>query len=367
MNIFKINIIKNARRVMKISFETAGWLNGKLIFPVWDYDAIFLYDIITDKIENYENYNLIEFSNGPKYGSIVVWNNQIILCPLYSEDVVILQNNSDYVRRIKIKTSESPKDLFFESLVYNNSLYMFPGTYSSIVRIDLQTYEIQYFNDIVNKVRKKTSGNFIRHGIVQIDKFAYFACPSINSLIKFNLDTGYGELLDVKIEDNLSSVEISNQRNKIYILTVSGHLYITDLVLNRSELLYKSTHISDKIGFSEIQFDQRNNVIVIFPFEAENIKLYDITNNEMHTIKSGGETFWSSQYNGEIYAFINSENKLLKIDVANKCIKKTIVLDDDCVLMKQDKKFKLRHNKFASGYYQERDNKSLELYIKYIV
>ena len=76
MNIFKINIIKNARRVMKISFETAGWLNGKLIFPVWDYDAIFLYDIITDKIENYENYNLIEFSNGPKYGSIVVWNNQ---------------------------------------------------------------------------------------------------------------------------------------------------------------------------------------------------------------------------------------------------------------------------------------------------
>lgn len=47
--------------------------------------------------------------------------------------------------------------------------------------------------------------------------------------------------------------------------------------------------------------------------------------------------------------------------------KKTIVLDDDCVLMKQDKKFKLRHNKFASGYYQERDNKSLELYIKYIV
>ena len=42
MNIFKINIIKNARRVMKISFETAGWLNGKLIFPVWDYDAIFL-------------------------------------------------------------------------------------------------------------------------------------------------------------------------------------------------------------------------------------------------------------------------------------------------------------------------------------
>ena len=35
---------------MKISFETAGWLNGKLIFPVWDYDAIFLYDIITDKI-----------------------------------------------------------------------------------------------------------------------------------------------------------------------------------------------------------------------------------------------------------------------------------------------------------------------------
>jgi len=87
----------------------------------------------------------------------------------------------------------------------------------------------------------------------------------------------------------------------------------------------------------------------------------------MHTIKSGGETFWSSQYNGEIYAFINSENKLLKIDVANKCIKKTIVLDDDCVLMKQDKKFKLRHNKFASGYYQERDNKSLELYIKYIV
>ena len=112
MNIFKINIIKNARRVMKISFETAGWLNGKLIFPVWDYDAIFLYDIITDKIENYENYNLIEFSNGPKYGSIVVWNNQIILCPLYSEDVVILQNNSDYVRRIKIKTSESPKDLF---------------------------------------------------------------------------------------------------------------------------------------------------------------------------------------------------------------------------------------------------------------
>ena len=69
---------------MKISFETAGWLNGKLIFPVWDYDAIFLYDIITDKIENYENYNLI-VDRTPKMNFLAKSTPELILKRIYEK------------------------------------------------------------------------------------------------------------------------------------------------------------------------------------------------------------------------------------------------------------------------------------------
>lgn len=352
---------------MEISFETAAWLNNKLIFPVWNYDAVFSYDFENKKLENFEKYNLLEYNNGPKYGSIQITDNQLILCPLYSDEVLILNFYSGISKKIKLKLLELPKDLFFDSCIYNNNIYLFPGTYSAIVKINLKTYDVQYFDDVVNKIRMSTDGNIIRHGIVQVENTAYFACTYINKLVKFNLETGLGELLDVNIDNNLSSVSESDDKNEIYILTICGDVYIYNLISGKSKLLCKGIGVTEKVAYSEIQYDKNNNIVVIFPFAEKNIRLYDINNKENYIISCGGETFWTSQHNGEIYAYIHSQNKLIIMDTLNKCIKEEVDLNDDCVKMEEARKFKLKHKIFNAGCYQELESNSLEAYIKYIV
>ena len=70
-------------------------------------------------------------------------------------------------------------------------------------------------------------------------------------MIKFDLETGLGELLDVNIDNNLSSVSESDDKNEIYILTICGDVYIYNLISGKSKLLCKGIGVTEKVAYSD--------------------------------------------------------------------------------------------------------------------
>ena len=146
-----------------------------------------------------------------QYGGICNDDDRLIIIPRNSTHILIydvitgvfkdIQINSDYISKGK------GYNLFGSPVIYKETLYLIPGTYSKIVKINLKSLEITYIDYGYEKIfptLKSPNRVVISHGLI-VDNILYLTCWQSMEILKLDLDTGkiHEEKVSV-IEDGIS-------------------------------------------------------------------------------------------------------------------------------------------------------------------
>lgn len=349
---------------MTLSFECAIRSDkDTIIFPAWDYDMIYTFDLNSGKCKCLEGYLPEKVFNGPKYGAICECKRRfIILAPLFSGRVYIHDLKEHHGTYIDLKSNVKMENWFFESFVYENYVYMLPGNYDAIVKINLLTNETIYYRDIVSDIREKGNSEIcFRHGYALYNNYAFVPCFMSDAILKINLRNDEFKIISTRKHNLLMMRGIEKYA---YALASDGNVLKINLSNDEINVISKlNIDNTCLLPYSELAICK--DKIVIFPWKGDKIYILSLRGGyQWDEIRVGNlQCLCSISDLSNVFAYSYNKRKMLQINIETSKVEKFYPIYDD---EKTNIDFKVRHSYFNNNILYERNANSISEYIKFI-
>ena len=361
---------------IKISFEDFIIDDQTIMFPMWDYDQICIYNIkeqITKNIQNYKSSNMV---NKHLYSRICRYKkDKYLFTPLYSDKILLYDSSSQTFNDIMVKNVKCDGScLFFENVIYGKYIFLIPGNYDAIIRFDSDTEDIKYYKEWINILKEKKPNNscvYFRHGFGLIENILCLSYKSTNYILKINLSTEFAEIIETdKKFGTCESICADNQF--CWIITSKGVI----LKLNiQDNSIYVLNKIEVKMATNDVPYSEiisYKNKLYLIPygdnkiveihkktFEIIVINIPDIT-----FIRSGLFCLCAKVYRDKLYIYSLTLKKMLVIDLNNYKIDGFFIYADVNDFVLQSKLSDLEYNfNISKKVYEERLNGLLQSFL----
>ncbi|NBJ81069.1 hypothetical protein D5274_03675 [bacterium 1XD42-94] len=207
-----------------------------------------------------------------QYGFIAKWKTLLILAPRSAKDILVYDILEKTFSSIKLemgRTQDRDKyNLFSGIQIYNNYAFLIPGRFSAIVRLDLNTFEVKYFDSCIKNLKKSIKKYddkkvlFARCNCVSEDKII-LPCWQGNFIMEFKFGTGEFKLIEFpEICGELSGGYVQNQ--ELFFATKNDNfLFKSDLSGNVLEQIEIKIEAEKGISFLT-NFGSKAIVIPVF-------------------------------------------------------------------------------------------------------
>lgn len=194
-----------------LAFENIVKVNKDYWFTSIGYNALFRLKEGTHKAEFISCFNE-EVDTGRLYLDIVYYQNKLFFIPLRANAIAIYTIDTKEFKYISINVPKNEEkegvkysinSKFTFASINGSSLYLFPSTYPAIVKLDMDSYEVEYLYEPINVLKKwiqKEEGIYFRTGIVQGDVVKMW-CEPAKAIVEFNMQSN-----QIKICAQLSNI-----------------------------------------------------------------------------------------------------------------------------------------------------------------
>lgn len=150
-------------------------------------------------------------------------------------------------RKIKYKNKNMPK--FIEVVKYENAVFFIPFTYPSIVKLNLDSMELEYINDWIDDIdnilkdERKPYLNIYISRIITKDNIIVAPLSCSNHILLFNMITNSSELIEIKTNAVAFNSVAFDGNDYWFIPRVGG--YITKWNMETQETSYIEIEVND--------------------------------------------------------------------------------------------------------------------------
>ena len=180
-----------------LAFENIVKVNKDYWFTSIGYNALFKLEEGENKAEFIGCFNK-EKDLERLYLDIVHYQNKLFFVPFKADSIAVYFIDTKEFRYIQIelpidkeqegvKYSDNSKFTF--ASVNGNNLYLFPGTYPAIIKLNMDSYETEYLYEPINKLGKwivDTKSVYFRTGIVQ-GNIVKMWCEPAKAVVEFDM------------------------------------------------------------------------------------------------------------------------------------------------------------------------------------
>lgn len=181
----------NERQILLV--KDCAYADRKFYFIAKQFNLLFCFD--------YEKKEIILLDVIPEgaivedeiCGAIVQIRDQLICTPNKTPFIWVYHLKEKIWTRVELKQSKTGKRGILQAFEYKGYLFLVGSWYPAIVRIDVESWEIEYFEDPYEEKKKKIGkvfDAFFRSHYVIKKNYLYLASCLDNSVLQFNLDTG---------------------------------------------------------------------------------------------------------------------------------------------------------------------------------
>jgi len=353
INYLNNNLQKNQINVAVIDFdfrENILWLLPRNI------DELFSMNLDTGETRSMGEIPGNKEYGDPLYTSIVTTENNVFIIPYKENSVLkfnILSNSYD-----SIFTVNTQKNIgkFMASICYNETLYIFPIYYNSIVKYDLITgiaVENDKLCNELEKYRYDDKAFYFTRGLMDNGDKLFLTTPLVNIIIIYDMQTDNYDIHHIgKSENSYATIVYDGKYFWLFPLN-GGAIVKWDGVSNNYEELcdYPDKHtpgdeyvfisavIYDKFIYA---FPQIGNMVLKIDITTNNIEEFiNLEERKKHCVYNDDYTFKYTNaklINNYIFAISLCENALHKIDPNTGEIESVpIVLSDEDYVKFMDK------------------------------
>jgi len=188
-----------------LNFEDCLIENNSMWFAATNYNGLFKYNITSDKTEFMGKFPNEDSSGERLYGSLVKYKDYIVFSPMRAKEIAVynivtLEFEKYQLNKTEQKYNEDGK--FNPIVVYENYVFICVEECAAIVKLDLDTKEITYYDEWYYNERKnidfdKDDNPLFGKDICIIENSFYLASCKHNAVFKFDMKMCEGKYIRV--------------------------------------------------------------------------------------------------------------------------------------------------------------------------
>lgn len=233
------------------------------------YPILFSYDLRTDKCA-FEAVMPVAWGNGyAAYGSVKKYKSKLVIAPRSIPWLLIYDLEDKSIDKIELDyecmSEKGTYNLFLSMYIVNDHVYLIPGRYPAVIKIDLQSKEVVYINQWYNEYTRKK-------GIYD----SYFLPPSNHKGWVYMPDLNTNSYIKFSIQDDSYEIQkVADVTGIKAILCKDEELF---LVLVNDQIVWNGTILPiENFSDSAIQFIAcYEKKLFVIPLKGGYIKKYDL-------------------------------------------------------------------------------------------
>lgn len=309
-----------------------------------DYYTSYLFRIDMDarKIRIESRLGQDEMPEANLYGAIAEYNGKLVIAPRNASCVLIYDIYTDKYERINLKIDSSIiqgiSNLFGSALLSGDSVYLFPGRYPAIVKIDMITKSVSYIDSWYAEIKESLTDmqRVIFADNRESSDEVYLPCWQNGSVMTFNLGTEeytidrYANLKAlsciVKYKDDFIAAQrdtmnlrMLRTRTNIDLPNIEGfesEMGIKDMFVYKDELYVIPLKANKIIKYSFTEGKWMNVCNILNRPTDEMSRISWIDNNYLCAERIGENlVILSSCYDGKIHCLDMNEDLVFEIEM----------------------------------------------------
>lgn len=182
-----------------VIFEDFCEKDGKLIFVARDINMICELDTESGKTKILGNIPDEKIMEDRLASKIDLWKNFLVFTPLAAKKILIFNCDTKQWKEIHVQ-DKNVQLKFFQTLFYEEKLYLIGTCYPSILKVDLENGNVTYYDEIFENIpdsEAKNQNAFFRNDYARCGQILYLASCMGNHVLKFDLKTGEFEWIEI--------------------------------------------------------------------------------------------------------------------------------------------------------------------------
>lgn len=291
-----------------------GLDKGKVWFVPYWHNLLCCYSLETHMLERIE---VIPDENDASllFDNMVIIGEEIILIPANSTYVFFYNMESRVFSKITLPEQVTGYNKFCACGIWKKNLFLFPGRYPMIMKINLETRESAYITDWSSKIETEGEITCFQFNYLVLNEKVYLVSSLTNKIMIYDMEKESEEIIELGDKTDIFST-ITYLENDTFLLTdEKGNCNIADFK-NRAMTKYENdipefvTHrfearracFSDALKYREF--------VYVFPAQANKVFKFSLID---HSFK---EMCWENEYeakrwDGERYSLFQRDKDVI--------------------------------------------------------
>lgn len=196
--------------------ENTGWFCNRL------YSVLFRINLESGEISVESILPTESECDIEQYGPIEYYDNQLIIAPRNGKSILIYDLESKEINKVNFDLTEfggvSRYNLFTGIHIVNNIAYIVPGRYHAVIKLHLDTYQVEYLDSWYQKILESSidEGKVISvFSVLESSKVLKMADWQNSQIIEINLEDGSAQTSKVKNYGGISSFNVQANFNLV--------------------------------------------------------------------------------------------------------------------------------------------------------
>jgi hypothetical protein len=267
---------------------------------------------------------IAEQNNYASCGRIVENSEKLYFTPLTSDKIFIFDMNKKDFEHIDFKYDGEINGKFLNVVVFKNFIYFIPLKFRAIMRLNIDTKEIEYFSEWVDEISKvhiskqEEWKNIIFWDFCVIDKEIALLIYGANAVMFFDMETSNYEIKIIG-EKNEQYMGICFDGQNFYLGSFYENYIIKWNRQSNETLKIKFPNTFSRRENREPNFSVKylNGYIWLFPCAANNAYKIDVNTNEIieslvrinNFVDKKIDYYYSGVFASENYIYLSTREK----------------------------------------------------------
>lgn len=221
------------------------------------------------------------------YGTIIIHEDKLVITPRNADRILIYDLKSRDMTELPLTDGEKPegKPLFINAFAYKNNIFLVPGRFFALVKLNMDNMELTYYDKIVEDAKAYQSNCtdiMVNCRPVVIDCYCILPIFGTNVFVQMDLDTG-NYVIKKSEKTKMRILATACDENDIWFAGFDEGLFRYNFENERFEEFEDFSGISKpKIGIGQIL--NYKNQIIIFPINESRMIVFDKHTKKYHRL-----------------------------------------------------------------------------------
>lgn len=328
-----------------ISFENLIYIKDTIWFTAFNYNALLKQDCKTGKVDFIGCFPG-EIDRFRLFYAVAQNKNRLVFAPLSAEGIAIYRLDTGEFIRIPIKEPQKGLDKrvpylkegkFCVCIMYKEYAFLFPATYPAILKLNLETNEVEYLYEPIKELSKLVQHKklyYFQNGRAE-GKIVTLWCIAAGAIVEFDMETyQFKVCFQLKSKENYieagsndtdywliprgksrTILRVSKDFSHIDSIILSEEIAPEKLTFLYSAVFKENIYFFPGTGKSVIKIDKKNNYV-------EEVHLFDTEHMEDYEgMQTDWKFFLAMNQGDKILAFNNFAHQLVTYDFTNNSVR----------------------------------------------